>query len=105
MLGPRWLYDEAPLRYGAGFSIQCPAHPHDAGDRAELWFIHPMDGEGPVSGLERPPERFYGYEGHSFDDLTVWQELPYPEEAVRTPHWWGYIANGVLYSCARWSSI
>lgn len=89
-----------------GFSMQCPEHMGDEKDRPEFWFVQPIDGEQPVTygGGDRPA-RLFDYQGTDFEVLTVWQALPYPEESINSPHWWGYIAHGQVYSCARWSSI
>lgn len=103
-LKPRWLYVAEPLRYGMGLSMNCPDHPDlDNADRVELWFSNPQDGGDHLTISRAPkPERLFDYEGHGFEDLTVWQALPYAEESVAVGHWRGYIARGNVYSCARW---
>ena len=105
-LRPRWIYNEEPLRHGMGFSMQCPAHRDSPADVVCFWFVRPQDGGDPLTiGGERKPDELFDYEGRTFAELTVWQALPFPDEAVRGPHWWGYIAKGYVYSCPRWTGL
>jgi hypothetical protein len=86
-----------------GLSLQCPAHPHNDKDRSEFWFIRPLDGDLAITyGGKDGPERLYDFDGHDFAELTLWQAVPYQEESITSEHWWGYIASGQVYRCARW---
>jgi len=88
--------------------MACPLHP-ELDHELELWFSNPEDGGEHLTMAGREgtprPTRLFDYEGHGFEDLTVWQALPYPEESLSVGHWYGYIATGFVYSCARWAAI